>query len=125
MRLLPLLLLAACGDPTLYPKWGGVVGTVAPVDTGLLPVVALACGRSDEGTVAQLTVVNEGPEAYELFTVDDGCNQVFQVVLPPGEVHLTTVANHLAWAVYDGSGRRVSTFGLPSGSGVQWVEYIP
>jgi hypothetical protein len=126
MRLLPCaLLLVGCGDPTLYPRYPAVLQTV---DTGLgsLTEAPLICGRFDEGTVAQLDVVNQGTDALDLYTVDPSCVMNRQGTVAAGEVYSTTVGNHLAWAAVDPvTGRRVATFALPSGSGVQWVEYVP
>lgn len=120
------LLVAACGDPTLYPKYSGLL----PADTGLDGAtgggdVALVCGRAPEGTVARLDVVNQQNVAYELYVVDAGCNQSFMGRIEGGVVLGFDIANDLAWSVYDLQGRRVKVFSLPSGSGVQWVEYIP
>lgn len=118
-------LLAACGDPTLYPDFPNGLEEQALLDTGL-PDVQLACGRADEGTVAQLTVNNvDVGKSYELYTVDAACTETLVTTLAPATSFTTTVGNHLAWSAYGPRDRRVRSFGLPSGSGVIWSENVP
>jgi len=116
---------SGCGDPTLYPDYPDALATLV-VDTAVpLVDVPLACGRADEGTDAQLAIHNVGTETLELFTVDEACVETFALQLAPGSSDDRRVANHLMWAVYDPTGRRIAVFGVPSGTQVSWVEYLP
>jgi len=116
---------AGCGDPTLYPSYPA--GLLA-LDTASAPVttsVALLCGRDAPGATATLTLHNEGAVALDLYTVDALCTETFELTLAAGDSQTLSVANDLAWAGYDPDGVRVVAFQVPSGSNVQWVEYLP
>lgn len=116
---------SGCGDPTIYPDYPTALATLDTDTADPLVDVPLACGRADEGTTAQLAIHNVGSEPLDLTTVDAACVETFQLQLAPGSTENRRVDNHLMWAVYDPSGRRVAVFGVPSGTQVSWVEYLP